>query len=422
MIQKISPALRLTILYLFFSGTWILLSDAILIRIAGNNIELLNRMQSIKGIFFITLCSILLFFISRGFYKNISNSLRQTQELLYRYKALGEASKEGIVDHDLLTDRAVINEQMKFYLGEESNLIEHYSFKHKNRIHQEDRQWISKNFNDTVARGSNIWQADYRYKLYDGSFHDITIRGSIIRNEEGKPVRFISALQDVSEVRNMRTLFYEQQIRHKQLLGQSIIKAQENERNRWAEELHDNVGQLLTVVKLYLDQLAMEKSFSPQLLAKSQEMTVKALNDIRQLSAAIKPPEFSISTLRQSIEVLIANIARIRSYQFEIDFESSDEKKFSNEQKLMIYRVVQEQLNNIIKYAEATNISIRIKTCEHNVIIQVIDNGKGFDTSQVVSGIGLRNIRSRLQVYAGNLNIESSPGQGCKLIADFSLS
>ena len=88
----------------------------------------------------------------------------------------------------------------------------------------------------------------------------------------------------------------------------------------------------------------------------------------------------------------------------------------------MIYRVVQEQLNNIIKYAQASFIEIFIRSSELNVQIEIRDNGKGFDTGKRKTGIGLRNIRSRLQVYSGSLSIESAPGSGCTLIAGFSLT
>jgi two-component system sensor histidine kinase UhpB len=97
------------------------------------------------------------------------------------------------------------------------------------------------------------------------------------------------------------------------------------------------------------------------------------------------------------------------------------EDNMKNEQKLMVFRVVQEQLNNIIKYAEAKEISIRIKTEDDVVRIEVNDDGQGFDTTKIESGIGLRNIRSRLEVYAGNLMIDSAPGKGSRLKAEFSL-
>ncbi|MBA2744623.1 MAG: PAS domain-containing protein [Flavisolibacter sp.] len=380
-----------------------------------------QKAQSLKGIFFISVSSIFLFLIINRYYGHISRGLIKTQKLLTRYQALGDASREGIIDHDLRSDKAYINEQMKVYFQVGENILEHYSIKLRKKIHPDDREYILDHFEHALSSGASLWQGDYRCLLTDGTYHDVTHKGSILRDENGMPERFISVLQDVTEIRNMKTAFYQQQMQHRQLLGQSIIQAQENERNRWAEELHDNIGQLLTVVKLYLDQLATRPDNAPALVNKIREMTIRALNDIRQLSASVKPPEFNIYTLEQSIRALLDNIRRVKHFEFNLDFSKLEIDQLSDDQKLMIYRVVQEQLNNIIKYAEADFISIEAYTEDRNVKIQVSDNGKGFNTAATVKGIGLRNIRSRLQVYSGSLEIDSQPGRGCTLNAVFSI-
>ncbi|MGZ8536669.1 MAG: sensor histidine kinase, partial [Flavisolibacter sp.] len=252
-------------------------------------------------------------------------------------------------------------------------------------------------------------------------YHDMISRGYIIRDDNRKPFRIIAAVQDVTEVRSMRSALFQQELKHRQMLGQSIIKTQEEERNRWALELHDNVGQLLTVIKLYMEQMTIEPSKTSLLLPKAHEMTEKVLNDIRQLSASMKPPEFSVTSLSEAISQLIANIHRVKTFEFDLHLDGMCEKQLNDDHKLMIFRVVQEQLNNIIKYAHANHIVIRITTTNQKASIEINDDGKGFDTSIIASGIGLRNIRSRLQVYAGQLEIESSPGEGCSLYAEFVL-
>ena len=414
-----SPAVRLALIYLAVSCIWILASDAVVRKIAGNDLELFSEIQSIKGVLFVVLCSVLLFVLSRKFYRNLSRSLHQAEEMLHRYKAVSEATKEGIIDHDLRGDFANVNEQMKTFLQERTNHIESYSDFHLSHIHPEDQSRIKRNLRDTLGTGSNYWQADYRFLMHDGVYHDVISRGYIIRDRKNNPLRIISSFQDVTEVRNMRTIFYEQQIRHKLSLSQSIIKAQEEERNRWAEELHDNVCQLLTVVKLYLGQLTVERT-SP-LLGKAQEMTEKALTDIRQLSATIKPPEFSITTLKQAIEELVANVKRVKTYRFDIDLDGLQEPRLNDDQKLMVYRVVQEQLSNIIKYSAATTVRIHVKTEGNLALLEIQDDGKGFDPEAIRGGIGLKNIQSRLQVFSGNLTIDSAPGKGCLLSAEFTI-
>jgi two-component system sensor histidine kinase UhpB len=293
--------------------------------------------------------------------------------------------------------------------------------KFRKRLHPDDLGRVIKNFEDTLKTTSNLWQVDYRYKMNGNKYHDMISRGYIIRDEDQKPYRIIAAVQDVTEIRNIRSALFQQELRHRQMLGQSIIKTQEEERNRWALELHDNVGQLLTVIKLYMEQMVIEPSKTATLLPKAQEMTDKVLNDIRQLSASMKPPEFNVTSLHDAIRQLLANIQRVKTYDFDLHIEELNEQQLNDDHKLMIFRVVQEQLNNIIKYAQADHIVIYIANTAQKASIEIIDDGKGFDTSVIASGIGLRNIRSRLQVYVGQLDIDSSPGEGCRLNAEFGL-
>src|SRR4051812_10198634 len=98
MFRKRSPALRLALLFFLFSGIWILSGNWIVKQIAGNNIPLMQEVEVVKGLLYIVLCSLMLYFAAGGFYRNINRSLQNSEELLSRYKALSEATKEGIVD------------------------------------------------------------------------------------------------------------------------------------------------------------------------------------------------------------------------------------------------------------------------------------------------------------------------------------
>jgi signal transduction histidine kinase len=81
----------------------------------------------------------------------------------------------------------------------------------------------------------------------------------------------------------------------------------------------------------------------------------------------------------------------------------------------MLYRIAQEQVNNIVKYAKASEATITLKTGPRNIMLSIADNGVGFDPSQKAKGIGLKNISSRVEFYSGKLNIRTAPGKGCTL-------
>lgn len=202
-------------------------------------------------------------------------------------------------------------------------------------------------------------------------------------------------------------------------MASTIIKAQENERNRWAQELHDNVSQLLTVVNLYLSNTQVSHEKNIAMISQAKQIVTEAQQEIRMLSATIKPPQFALMTLQQSVEKLIADIIRVKNIMIHLTSNDFHESELKDEQMLMIYRIVQEQLNNILKYAEASQIDITLKTKNDHVYIVIHDNGKGFDKKQVKGGLGFRNIQSRLQLYNGHMDVTTSPGKGCTLAVSF---
>jgi two-component system sensor histidine kinase UhpB len=223
----------------------------------------------------------------------------------------------------------------------------------------------------------------------------------------------------VTELRDARTKNYQQQMAFRQSLSRTMVEAEEKEKNRWALELHDNVCQVLTVAKLFTEE-ALRNQDDP-FIRKSKNMIEKAINDIRHISSSIKPPEFSTTSLYEAIEGLIDNIKRFVAFEFVIEYDHMADKLLSSEQKLMVYRVVQEQLNNITKYAGASRVELLVAVANKQVTVAVKDDGKGFDPAKVKTGIGLKNIGSRLQLFSGDVNIHSSPGKGCELKARFSI-
>jgi two-component system sensor histidine kinase UhpB len=120
--------------------------------------------------------------------------------------------------------------------------------------------------------------------------------------------------------------------------------------------------------------------------------------------------------LKEALEELLENINLIKNTQVHllIDEKYTEQLK-DNNIDLMFYRVVQEQLNNINKYAQATEVFITLKAIDGNLLLSISDNGVGFDISQKSKGIGLKNIESRVKFYSGNINIISAPGQGCTI-------
>lgn len=196
--------------------------------------------------------------------------------------------------------------------------------------------------------------------------------------------------------------------KYRRLLTEQIIAVQEREREWIGRELHDNVNQVLTTVKLYLEMASKEES-SP-LIPQSMQLINNSITEIRNLSHQLAAPTLGTGSLVDAINALIETVTVSTNLDFEFDHTEYTSVVMS--QTLAIYRILQEQLNNIIKHAEATAVWISLSNKDGNVILSVRDNGKGFDPTAKTSGMGINNIISRAKVFDGLVHVETAPRNG----------
>lgn len=192
------------------------------------------------------------------------------------------------------------------------------------------------------------------------------------------------------------------------------IRAQEREREEIGTELHDNINQILSSAKMYLET-AIEDGAGNLLLEKGLNHLNGAIQEIRRLSHRLVAPELQNISLEQAIGSLAENSMEIGKLHLHYVFDRFKDDMVSNEIRLTLYRIVQEQFNNILKHAQAKNVLIMLDITGDGVVVTIRDDGKGFDVSAVRQGIGLRNINHRLKLYNGRMEITSAPGKGCQL-------
>ena len=187
-------------------------------------------------------------------------------------------------------------------------------------------------------------------------------------------------------------------------------------------ELHDNVNQVLTTTKLYLDLSLTSPDSKDELIQKSSKNIIYVINEIRQLSRSLMDPSIGDLGLLDSINDLVENINITRKLHVSLCASPDLEKHLDESQKLMIFRVIQEAMNNTIKYAQATSVQLNLKTEGGNLALLIADDGKGFDITTVKKGAGLKNIQNRVYLTGGNLLLETAPGKGCKIIINFPIN
>jgi signal transduction histidine kinase len=197
-----------------------------------------------------------------------------------------------------------------------------------------------------------------------------------------------------------------------------LIEVQEEERERIAQELHDNVGQLMTYLGLLLDKARTQMDSSIYRDAKSVAREV--LIQIRDLSSDLQPSLLRSVGLRPSLIALYEKFHEMTGIQVLCQFENVDDV-LSGDSAVTAYRIIQEALTNVGRHAQVHQAQVRVGVREDRIEICVQDLGIGFEVSSTPNSIGLTGMKERSQAIGGSLAINSMPGQGTTILADLPL-
>ncbi|GAB3952189.1 hypothetical protein GCM10028805_33720 [Spirosoma harenae] len=214
--------------------------------------------------------------------------------------------------------------------------------------------------------------------------------------------------------------FQELQAQHRRDLMEATFRGQEEERRRLAEDMHDGIGTMLSITKMSLNQL--EKQLGGEVTVgfqfqKTRSMIDETMTNVRRISRNLVPTTLERFGLLAALEEL-ADRATDDQLEVSLDYPES-EVHFLPALELMLYRIVQELVNNAIRHARARHITIQLLRFHGEIRLSVIDDGVGFDFDAVMenkkAGLGLRNIESRLNVVNGHVTFDVAPGRGSKV-------
>jgi PAS domain S-box-containing protein len=221
---------------------------------------------------------------------------------------------------------------------------------------------------------------------------------------------------DITQKALLEKQLAEEQEKKKREIIQAIMNAQEKERKELAYELHDNVNQILSSSRLMLEVAIEKPDICGEFMNRSLVYLQEAITELRKISHSLIPGTLRDISLEAAIEEVVQNINTTRkltiTYHKEI---GPNGRNILPEIQLAILRIVQEQCNNILKHANATEASISLHIDSQKILLLISDNGNGFDTVNTKKGLGLNNIFNRTAYYHGSIQLVSSAGNGCSL-------
>lgn len=283
-------------------------------------------------------------------------------------------------------------------------------------------RWPDANRNIYAA----IWKSILDGKIWSGTLKNMQKNGepfwvsasiAPLKNEKGETINFISIQENITDRILLEQEIKLERINNQKKITDSIIIAQEKERIEIGQELHDNINQMLASAKIFLSTIHQDDP----IFLKVENILSEAINEIRRMSHTLVLPADLNTSLKDLINTIVTEFNDIGNVSIHTSFDNFNEYEIPQNMKLNLYRIFQIQLSNIFRHAEAANIWITLERKGKSIKLEIADDGKGFDPNIKTNGIGLMNLRTRAALFDGRVEVNTSPGKGCKVLAEMTL-
>lgn len=254
----------------------------------------------------------------------------------------------------------------------------------------------------------------------DGSRAWVAWTNKPVRDKKGRIVEILSVGVDVTQRKQAQEQVH--------FLTHQLIKAQENERLKISQDLHDHIAQDLSTLKISLETLFKDQPpETKQKVAQLSDILHRSIASVRDMAYDLRPPGLDQLGLVKTLYLYCEDYSK--SSSLEIDFAAAgmDELTLEYETEINIYRLIQEALNNIKRHADADEVTIRLVASSPDIVIRIKDNGKGFDVSDrrkqalKEKRMGLQSMVERVRLLQGNIDIQSRPRRGTTILIEIPL-
>lgn len=360
---------------------------------------------------------------------DITEQKNSQAEIIRNQKLLQQAERIALLgswETDLKTGKSIWSDELFRIYGLEPSTVAPDLGKLVSLIHPDDRERVLNALHATF-NGKGSFDLESRIVQPNGNIRIIHAQGQLVKNLLGEIEKFIGVLHDItsqkeaedrlrqeeSERIRLEKQLLEEKVNRQKQIARATINTQEKERSEIGKELHDNVNQILASAKLFLSSPFIEGSEREKFTNKAIDHINMAIEEMRKLSKSLVSPSAADLGIIDTINDLVYDIKMAQKIDARFDDGGIDESTLDNGVKLTMYRIIQEQVTNILKYAEATVVRIAIKEEDKRLVLTITDNGKGFDFASKRRGIGLNNIINRADVFNGKVDIQTAPGMGC---------
>ncbi len=349
---------------------------------------------------------------------NHADSLKKVKNQMTFAQRIGRiGSWEWDVERDQLTWTKELGRIFGIDKNEYPSTLQEYL----QLLYPEDRSEAEELLKQTIESG-NEYGYEFRIKRPDGDVRFLYGRGEMVPDEEGGVVKMIGTIQDLTEIKatNQKLHRFDRKVKR---LESEKDKVQENERIRIAREIHDELGQLLTVLKIDVS-LAIKRNKKVQgdkpLTRFSEEMSQvtgridSIIQTVQRIATELRPEILVDFGLIEAIEWQAAKFQKRTGINLELIHLQSSFDQLDNEQASSVFRIFQEILTNIMKHSKASGVRVLLKQDESHLILRVSDDGTGINLKEMErsESLGIIGMRERSDALGGSIAIKSEPDEG----------
>jgi len=338
--------------------------------------------------------------------KHAEQALRESQE---RLQLVARATNDAVWDWDLVTDELWWGDGFLKMFGYAPEEIEQSVESWYSRLHPDDGERVMTGIRAAIDGGETSWSDEYRFRHRDGRYAEIYDRGYVIHDAHRRPVRMVGSMMEVSE--RKRT---EAQLRS---LAARLEAIREEERTRIAREIHDEVGQALTALKMDLAWLGKKvpaRGAPVRMKLLGMESVIDATMDaLHRILAELRPGVLDDLGLPAAIRWLAEEFKRRTEISCTVHM-TGGEPGLDSGQATAVFRILQEALTNVARHAQAGHVEIRLHVLPTAFELVVTDDGRGITAEELeaTGTLGILGMRERALTWHGRVTVHGEPGHG----------
>ncbi|MBP1932699.1 PAS domain-containing sensor histidine kinase [Ammoniphilus resinae] len=256
-----------------------------------------------------------------------------------------------------------------------------------------------------TIREGHVWKGEIKNRAKDGTYYWVDTTIVPFLDVEGVPYQYLAIRSEITERKRV-----EEEL---QRMTAELMRVQEEERKRVSRDLHDGIGQSMYTLLITIDRLAQEVAGDHPILQDIRTQAENIVNDIRSISWELRPSVLDDLGLVPALRSYIQRF--IEFHGINVHLECTLKKRLSIQIETAIYRIIQEALNNIRKYAGVKEAYVYVLDCEKYLEVRIEDQGEGFSPETSVKGVGLFSMQERAKAVEGQMDITSQPEKGTKI-------